>query len=369
MRKIIHVDMDAFYAAVEQRDHPHLRGKPVAVGGSSQRGVVATASYEARPFGVRSAMPSWQAIRRCPDLIFVKPRFEVYRAVSQQIRAIFHEAADLVEPLSLDEAYLDVTNDKWQLGSATLVAQEVKRRIHETTGLTASAGVSYNKFLAKIASDQRKPNGLFVITPPEAESFLEALPVEKFHGIGKVTAARLHQMNLRTGADLKACTEADLTRWFGKVGKFYYQIVRGVDERPVNPNRIRKSVGAERTFSQNLTQLEAMKEVLGQLAERIEDHLQAKEATVGGGRTLTLKVRYGDFTQLTRSFTDTTPLHTAAAIAQAGVRLLQEVDLQERDVRLLGLSVSNLVSEASALPEDQPTPGTQLVLPFLKASG
>ncbi|MEM8907951.1 MAG: DNA polymerase IV, partial [Bacteroidota bacterium] len=241
MRKIIHIDMDAFYASVEQRDHPEFRGQPIAVGGSKQRGVVAAASYEARQYGVRSAMPSMTAARLCPTLIFVKPRFEVYREVSLQIRAIFHEYTELVEPLSLDEAFLDVTENKKGMQSATLIAQESRQLIFERTQLTSSAGVSFNKFLAKIASDINKPNGMKVITPKEATVFLETLPVEKFFGVGKVTAAKMHRMGLRTGKDLKQLSEIEMVQRFGKVGRYYYKIVRAQYNRPVNPNRKRKS--------------------------------------------------------------------------------------------------------------------------------
>jgi DNA polymerase-4 len=254
--------MDAFYAAVEQRDFPELRGKPVAVGGSAKRGVVASASYEARKYGVRSAMPSITAKRQCPDLIFVKHRFDVYKEVSQQIRAIFLEYTDLVEPLSLDEAFLDVTEPKKGPLSATLIAQEILYRINQTTNLTASAGISFNKFLAKVASDINKPNGYKVIPPDEAIPFLEQLKIEKFFGIGKVTAKKMHKMGIHRGADLKKMTEIKLVTYFGKAGRHYYRIVRADDKRPVNPNRIRKSIGAERTFSEDISDLAEMKERL-----------------------------------------------------------------------------------------------------------
>jgi len=264
--------MDAFYAAVEQRDHPELRGKPVAVGGSASRGVVASCSYEARKYGVRSAMPSITAKRQCPDLIFVKHRFDVYREVSQQIRAIFHEYTDLVEPLSLDEAYLDVTENKKGIKSGTIVANQIRKRILEETQLTASAGVSFNKFLAKTASDVNKPNGICVITPDDAIEFLEALKIERFYGIGKVTAKKMNAFRIFNGADLKKWSEIDLVKRFGKAGRHYYRIVRADDSRAVNPHRIRKSIGAERTFSNDLQTISEMKERLLAISEIVFGH-------------------------------------------------------------------------------------------------
>ncbi|MCK5700612.1 MAG: DNA polymerase IV, partial [Cyclobacteriaceae bacterium] len=252
MRKIIHIDMDAFFASIEQRDNPDLLGKPVAVGGAGKRGVVAAASYEARKFGVFSAMPASIALRKCPELIFTKPRFDVYKEVSNQIRQIFLEYTDLVEPLSLDEAYLDVTENKKGLGSATIIAREIKSKINSTTHLIASAGVSINKFLAKVASDQDKPDGLYVIKPNQAESFVDGLAIEKFFGIGKVTAKKMHELGINTGADLKQISIEELVRRFGKVGRYYFDIARAIDKRLVNPNRIRKSLGAERTFEDDL---------------------------------------------------------------------------------------------------------------------
>ena len=277
--------MDAFYASVEQRDFPELRGKPVAVGGSAKRGVVASASYEARKYGVRSAMPSITAKRQCPDLIFVKHRFDVYREVSQQIRAIFLEYTDLVEPLSLDEAFLDVTEPKKGPLSATLIAQEILYRINQTTQLTASAGISFNKFLAKVASDINKPNGYKVITPDEAIPFLENLKIEKFFGIGKVTAKKMHKMGVHTGADLKKMTEIELVTRFGKAGRHYYKIVRANDERAVNPNRIRKSIGAERTFSEDISDLAEMKERLRHVSTVVFDYMKKSH---NFGRTVTI---------------------------------------------------------------------------------
>jgi len=271
-RKIIHIDMDAFYASVEQRDNPALRGKTVAVGGSQERGVVAAASYEARKFGVRSAMPSVTARRKCPNLIFVKPRFDVYKEVSLQIRAIFAQYTPIIEPLSLDEAYLDVTENLQGIASATEIAEQIRSKIRAETQLTASAGVSYNKFLAKLASDYRKPDGLFVITPAMGPRFVEALPVERFHGVGPATAAKMKELGIFTALDLRAKDEAFLSEHFGKAGRHFYCICRGIDHRPVLPNRIRRSIGAENTFSQDLTSLDDMRVELGPLVEKVWHH-------------------------------------------------------------------------------------------------
>lgn len=342
MRKIIHIDMDAFYASVEQRDRPELRGKPVAVGGSSRRGVVASASYEARRFGVRSAMPSMTAQRLCPQIIFVKSRFDVYREVSSQIRAVFLEYTDLVEPLSLDEAYLDVTENKKNLRSAILIARQIRQKIVEETQLTASAGVSFNKFLAKVASDINKPDGLKVILPEEAEAFLEKLPVEKFHGIGKVTAKRMKKMGLYTGGDLKKMSELELVRRFGKAGLHYYKIVRAEDDRPVNPNRIRKSIGAERTYSDDLTELPVMKEKVTYLCKVVFGHMEKKD---NFGRTLTLKIKYNDFKVITRSRTFGGELKKLSDMEEAAIHLLEENILPDDRIRLLGVAVSNLSKE------------------------
>jgi len=336
--------MDAFYASVEQRDHSELRGKPVAVGGSGLRGVVAAASYEARKYGVRSAMPSVTAARLCPNLIFVKARFEVYREVSQQIRRIFENYTDLIEPLSLDEAYLDVTENKKNVPSATLVAQAIRKEIFAETQLTASAGVSFNKFLAKIASDINKPDGLKVITPAEAIVFLEQLPIEKFHGVGKVTARKMKKHGIYTGADLKKLTELELLRRFGKVGRHYYQIVRAEDDRPVNPNRIRKSIGAERTFSENLTTPEEMQERLVPIIERVFSTMDKRQ---NFGRTVTLKMKSADFKIITRSKTFSSEVTDLLLLQETVFELLQE-NLEEMDkVRLLGIAVSNLAKEHS----------------------
>src|SRR5271165_3544550 len=297
-RKIIHVDMDAFYASVEQRDNPDLRGKPVAVGGSRERGVVAAASYEARKFGIRSAMPSVTAKRNCPDLIFVKPRFDVYKAVSQQIRAIFAEHTPLIEPLSLDEAYLDVTENLQSIPFARDIALAIRAKIKEVTSLNASAGISYNKFLAKLASDHRKPNGQYVITPEMGPAFVEALPVGKFHGIGPATSAKMNRLGIFTGLDMRNETLEFMNANFGKAGSYDYWISRGVDERPVRANRIRKSVGAENTFSNDLTDFEAMVAELEPLIDKVWRHC---ESAGSRGRTVTLKIKFADFEIITRS--------------------------------------------------------------------
>jgi len=346
--------MDAFYASVEQRDFPHLRGKPVAVGGSARRGVVASASYEARAYGVGSAMPSITAKRLCPGLIFVKSRFDVYREVSQQIRAIFYEYTDLVEPLSLDEAYLDVTDNKKGYKSAMLIAHQLRQRIQEKTQLTASAGVSFNKFLAKIASDINKPDGMKVILPDEAETFLERLPVKEFHGIGKVTAEKMHRMGVYTGKDLKGYSEIDLVQRFGKVGRHYFRIVRAQDERPVNPNRIRKSIGAERTFSDDLVQLSDMEERLHYISQVVYDHMKKSD---NYGRTVTLKIKTSDFVILTRSKTFMREVRSYDELRATAVELLKAHRDEFERVRLLGVSVSNLMRE-------QPWEGIQLELEF-----
>ncbi|MBC3786344.1 DNA polymerase IV [Spirosoma utsteinense] len=346
-RKIIHVDMDAFYASVEQRDNPDLRGQPVAVGGSRQRGVVAAASYEARQFGVRSAMASSVAIRKCPDLLFVKPRFDVYKTVSNQIRAVFAAYTDLIEPLSLDEAYLDVTASVAEGQTATQLAQTIKERIKEETGLTASAGVSYNKFLAKLASDYRKPDGLFVIRPHQGLAFVETLAVGQFHGIGQVTAARMNQLGIFTGLDLRQQSEAFLCRHFGKVGQHYYSIARGVDERPVTANRVRKSVGSENTFEQDLTEYLALTAGLQPLIDDVWSYYQR---TGVSGRTVTLKVKYADFQQITRSRTVVSPVADRALLERIILELLNSLLPLAKGVRLLGVSMSGL--QAADAPAD-----------------
>ena len=343
-RKIVHVDMDAFYASVEQRDDPSLRGKPVAVGGSAARGVVAAASYEARVFGVRSAMPSVTARRRCPELIFVRPRFEVYREVSNRIRAVFAEFTDLIEPLSLDEAYLDVTENRAGLPSATEVAQAIRARIRAETGLTASAGVSYCKFLAKLASDLNKPDGQAVITPRQGPGFVATLPVAKFHGIGPATAAKMERLGIRTGADLRALDLAMLTRHFGKSGRWYHQISRGIDTRPVRPDRERKSLGTEDTFDHDIHDLPAAAAELERLAIKV---WQSAEARGIRGRSVTVKVKFADFRQITRSRTLPAPLPDQATLLALAQALLAPVFPVDRGIRLLGVTLSSLTDPAA----------------------
>jgi len=332
--------MDAFYASVEQRDNPSLRAKAVIVGGApDSRGVVATASYEARKFGVHSAMPSAQAKRLCPHGIFIKPRFDVYREISHQIREIFFEYTDLVEPLSLDEAYLDVTENHKGNPSATLIAQEIRKRIKEETGLTASAGIAPNKFLAKVASDINKPDGMKVIIPDEAESFIETLPIGKFHGIGKVTERRMQSLGIETGADLKKWSEFDLIEHFGKVGSYYYGIARGIDEREVKANRIRKSIGAENTFSQDHDDTLWMEKQLDEIAFKVAGRLEKSHTK---GRTVTLKVRFANFQRITRSLTLIQSVADTGTIASVAKELLTQTEAGQRKIRLLGITVSNL---------------------------
>ena len=344
-RKIIHVDMDAFYASVEQRDNPELRGKPVAVGGSAARGVVAAASYEARKFGVHSAMPSVTAKRKCPDLIFVKPRFDVYRAVSQQIREIFAEYTPLIEPLSLDEAYLDVTENLKGMDIATEIAEEIRAKIMAATGLTASAGISYNKFLAKMASDQRKPNGQFVITQKNGPIFVEALPVTKFHGVGPATAERMKKYGIETGLDLKSKSLAFLQEHFGKSGPYFYGIARGIDERQVQPDRIRKSVGAEDTFVEDIDDLQLAAAELRPLAEKVWRYCEANDIA---GKTVTVKIKYSDFTQATRSRTIPTSLSGVDEVTEIAEALLRSVYPFKRPIRLLGVTLSSLNTDAGS---------------------
>ena len=342
IRKIIHIDMDAFYASVEQRDNPEYKGKPLVVGGSGTRGVVAAASYEARKYGIHSAMPSKTAAKKCPFLIFARPRFDVYKQVSDQIRNIFFEYTDLVEPLSLDEAYLDVTHHKKGKPSATLIAIEIKKRIYEETGLTASAGISINKFLAKVASDYKKPNGLYLIKPSDAETFVENLPIEKFFGIGKVTAEKMHKMNINSGADLKKISEYDLIKHFGKAGSYYYHIARAIDNRQVEPERARKSVGAENTFSTDISDVQEMMFELEDIAKVLFNRLKKSNSF---GKTLTLKVKFHDFRQITRSKTYNSEISDYDVLWRASMDIFNSVDFDNHKVRLLGLSVSNLPSE------------------------
>ena len=339
MRKIIHIDMDAFFASIEQRDFPDLRGKPVAVGGSGKRGVVAAASYEARKYGVFSAMPSSIALRKCPSLIFVKHRFDVYKSVSRQIRDIFLEYTELVEPLSLDEAYLDVTENKLGKSTATEIAKEIKEKIKTSTQLTASAGVSINKFLAKVASDQDKPDGLFVIKPHLAESFVESLPIEKFYGIGKVTADKMHKMGIRNGLDLKQISKEHLVMKFGKTGSYYYNIARAIDHRNVNPNRIRKSLGAERTFEEDLVKDVEIINETARILEILMDRIQKADVS---GKTITLKLKYNDFETHTRSKSIEHFTNKRDEIERITNELLQREIPAQKGIRLIGITLSNL---------------------------
>ncbi len=340
-RKIIHVDMDAFYASVEQMDNPELRGKPVAVGGSENRGVVSAASYEARKFGVRSALSGVLAKKYCPDIIFVKPRFERYREISNQIRKIFLDYTDLVEPLSLDEAYLDVTQNKKGNPSATLIASEIRERILAETGLTASAGISINKFVAKIASDINKPNGQKTVGPEEVESFLEKLPIKKFYGVGKVTTEKMYQLGIFTGEDLKAQSLEFLEKHFGKSGTYYYYAVRGIHNSQVKPERASKSVAAEHTFNENLSSEIYMQEQLQHIAEHLSKRLKKYEVA---GKTVTLKIKYSDFTIQTRSKTLPYFISDKGLILETATELLYQERMKE-SVRLLGISLSNLNTE------------------------
>ncbi|TWI97094.1 DNA polymerase-4 [Mucilaginibacter frigoritolerans] len=360
-RKIIHIDMDAFYASVEQRDNPELRGKALVVGGSPEGrgGVVATASYEARKFGIRSAMPSKQALHLCPHVIFVRPRFAAYKEVSQKIRAIFSRYTDLIEPLSLDEAYLDVTEDKLNIGSAIEIAQQIKQAIKDELQLTASAGVSINKFVAKIASDINKPDGLKFIGPSAIEAFMEKLPVEKFFGVGKVTAQKMKNMGIHTGYDLKQLTEDELVKYFGKAGRFYYQIVRGIDSREVQPHRETKSLAAEDTFAYDLTTIEEMDAELDKIAQTVCNRLQNYQLK---GRTITLKIKYSDFKQITRNQSFTSGVNDLETISATAKRLLAATLPEDKKIRLLGISLSNFGDIVQKQKEEKET--DQLKLPF-----
>ena len=349
LRKIIHIDMDAFYASVEQLDNPELRGKPVAVGGSSNRGVVSAASYEARKFGVKSAMSSVIAKRNCPDLIFVKARFERYREISQQIRKIFFEYTDLVEPLSLDEAYLDVTENKKGLPSATLIAREIRNKIKDKTGLNASAGISINKFIAKVASDVNKPNGQKTVAPEEVQDFLENLEIRKFYGVGKVTADKMYRLGIFTGKDLKEKDVQFLSENFGKSGAHFYNVVRGIHLSEVKPHRTRKSLGAERTFSENISSEIFMLERLQHIAEEIERRLNKSEVA---GKTVTLKIKYSDFTLQTRSKTLQYYISSKELILETAKELLYQ-EKMKNSVRLLGISLSNLNNEEDDKKTDE----------------
>ncbi|GAB5412984.1 MAG: DNA polymerase IV [Congregibacter sp.] len=346
MRKILHIDMDAFYASVEQRDNPDLRGKPLAVGGSAQRGVVAAASYEARRCGVKSAMPSVTAKRRCPQLIFVRPRFEVYREVSRQIHAVFSRYSDLIEPLSLDEAYLDVTADKAGLGSATLTAQRIRQDIFEELGLTASAGISYNKFLAKVASDQNKPNGQCVVRPEEGEAFVAALPARRFYGVGPRTAERMAKLGIHTGADIRAQSLLFLEQHFGKSAHYLYRASRGEDSRPVNTDRQRKSIGGERTYAKDLHGDAELHEALREVADIVWARIEKNAAQ---GRTLTLKMKFADFQQITRARSLSEAISSRAVFDELAGQLLSSQLPVTKGVRLLGLTISNLSQAADNL--------------------
>lgn len=337
-RKIIHIDMDAFFASVEQRDNPELRGKPVAVGHAGERGVVAAASYEARKYGVRSAMSSLKAMHLCPQLIFVPGRMEVYKQVSAQIHEIFHEYTDVIEPLSLDEAFLDVTDNKPGIPLAVDIAREIKRKIRERLSLVASAGVSYNKFLAKVASDYRKPDGLCTIHPDQAEQFISRLPIEDFWGVGPVTAKRMHALGIHDGSHLRAWSLEGLVREFGKAGRLYYDFSRGIDPRPVEAVRVRKSIGCERTLERDVNQRSSVIIELYHTAQELVNRLSDKGFR---GNTLTLKVKFHDFSQITRSITQASELTRMEVILPLAKQLLAEVDYVERPIRLLGLSVSN----------------------------
>ncbi|OHD64179.1 MAG: DNA polymerase IV [Spirochaetes bacterium RBG_13_51_14] len=355
-RKIIHIDMDAFYASVEQRNNPSLKGKPVIVGGDPHsRGVVAACSYEARKYGIHSAMASSMAYRLCPSAIFISGNFDEYISVSEQIREIFNEYTDLVEPSSLDEAYLDVTENKMGCQSATLIAQEIRKKIYDKIQLTASAGVSYCKFLAKVASDFRKPNGITVITPDDAPDFIGRLPIGKFHGIGKVTEKKMLELGIKTGADLKKVSRDAMTRMFGRAGEYYYDIARGLDDSPVEPDWVRKSLGKEITLDKDIDDVDGMIGVLKSLAGRVTRSLQEDEAK---GRTVTLKVKFADFTSITRSITTADHIDSCDIILMHATNLLAKTEAGVKKVRLLGISISNLDTEAQECGE------RQLLLPF-----
>jgi DNA polymerase-4 len=360
-RKIIHIDMDAFYASIEQRDHPEYKGQPVVVGGlpDGRRGVVATASYEARKFGIHSAMSSKKAFQLCPKAVFLRPRFEVYKEVSRKMHEIFARYTDLIEPLSLDEAYLDVTEDKLNIGSAIEIAKQIRQAIKSELQLTASAGVSVNKFIAKMASEIRKPDGLTFIGPSKIHSFMEKLPVEKFHGVGKVTAEKMKNMGLHTGADLKKLSEGELTRHFGKAGRFYYNIVRGIDEREVEPNRETKSVGAEDTFAYDLTNIEEMYLELDKIAQIVYNRVIRHNLR---GRTITLKIKYSDFRQITRNHSFAHPVDDLYIIRETARQLLASTEPEGDEVRLLGITLSNF-GELLPAPHRQDKSGQLRLFP------
>ncbi len=342
IRKIIHIDMDAFFASVEQRDNPELRGKPIAVGGNKIRGVVAAASYEARKFGIHSAMPSKLAYKLCPQIIFVKPRFEAYKEASEKIHEIFHSYTELVEPVSIDEAYLDVTENKFNIPSATLIAKKIKHEIKTITKLTASAGVSFNKFLAKVASDYQKPNGLFVITPEEADKFIDQLPIGKIPGIGKVTEEKMHKLGIFSGKDLKARTEYFLNQHFGKIGTYFYHLIRNEIDDPVTPERIRKSIGTETTFERDIDDENEIIFALNEIAKRLAERLDKYNIM---GKTLTLKIKYFDFETNTRSRTTNNYIYSYNEIFEIASELLFIPVKPLKPIRLLGIQISNLNTE------------------------
>ncbi|MHA6720435.1 DNA polymerase IV [Sphingomonas sp. RS6] len=344
IRKIIHVDMDAFFASVEQRDDPSLRGRPVAVGHAASRGVVAAASYEARKFGVRSALPSVTALRRCPELVFVRPRFDVYREVSRQIHAIFARYTDLIQPLSLDEAYLDVTASRAGIETAWRTAKAIRAAILAETGLTASAGISYNKFLAKLASDHRKPNGQFAVTPEMGPAWVESLPVSRFHGVGPVTAAKMWRLGIETGADLRAKPIEFLQRHFGSSADWYHAISRGEDDRPVNPDRVRKSSGSETTFDRDLTDPGEIEAGVLNMADDVWAWCEQRQSF---GRTVTVKIKYADFQQITRSRSQPVAVSTRADLHRLAIDLVRSVLPPAKGIRLVGVTVSNFVSDAA----------------------
>jgi DNA polymerase IV len=357
MRKIIHIDMDAFYASVEQRDNPGLKGKPVIVGGDpGRRGVVAACSYEARRFGIHSAMASSQARKLCPGAVFLPPRFDVYQEVSSQVMGIFHEHTDLVEPLSLDEAFLDVTENRKGIALATKIAQLIRAEIRTRTGLTASAGVSYNKFLAKAASDFRKPDGITVVTPEQARAFIDGLAIGKFHGVGRVTEERMRSLGILTGADLLRYSEAELVSLFGKIGSYFHSIATGVDTRPVTSLRIRKSLGREITLEEDINDPDQMKVIIAELAEDVGEMLGEKRLKA---RTVTLKLKYSDFQSITRSITLEHMIDSGEEILRHAGYLLKETEAGPRKVRLLGVTVSGFDA-----PEHKPRKPGQLILPI-----
>ena len=364
MRKILHIDMDAFFASVEQRDAPQLLGKPVIVGGRPEgRGVVAACSYEARKFGVHSAMPCGRAAKLCPDAIFIRPRFEAYREASTQINEVFRQHTDMIEPLSLDEAYLDVTERANELGSATAVAKEIKRQIKDKVNLTASAGVSYNKFLAKIASDMDKPDGIYVIRPEAAQAFIEQLEIRKFFGIGKVTEKKMHALGIYHGIDLKNLSKVQLQTQFGRSGNYYYNIARGIDERPVKAHRKRKSIGSETTFADNVLDKNHIWETLQGLTEKVVKVLESKEMYA---RTITLKARYANFQLITRSKTVEYAVMSKQEILDVLPELLRKTEIGQRSIRLIGVTVAGLQPRVSSLEsagdDSAPETGSQLGL-------